>query len=221
MTSTPTRPAAPERTTSPRRTVAVNLVVNVAAPIAIFYGARAVGVNQWWALMLSALPPAVHGVQTIVARRRIDALGVFTLSILGLSLLASFLTGSPRLLLARDGWLTATGGLWMLATLARTPFYYQIVRVVLSGAMRERAEAAWRDSPRFRHSMRVATAIWGTGLVLDAGVRVALAYSLPIDQVPLVNGLQYVVVFLILEVSSRVYVRRAAGRDLRGPQAAR
>jgi hypothetical protein len=62
--------------------------------------------------------------------------------------------------------------------------------------------------------MRVASAIWGVGLVADAGVRLALASTLTIDQVPLASGLQYVVVFFALEVGSQIYVRRTgAGID--------
>ena len=145
----------------------------------------------------------------MVTRRRVDALALFTVSILALSVAVSFLTGSPRFLLAKDGWLTAVGGVWILATLPRTPFYLQVVRTFTTGATRERVERSWRDSPVVRHMLRVATMIWGVGLVLDAGVRVLLAYSLPVDRVPLVSGLQYVVVFLALEVGSQAYLRRA------------
>ncbi|GAA2369275.1 VC0807 family protein [Dactylosporangium salmoneum] len=189
-----------------------NLFINVAAPVGIFYGLRAGGVGQWWALTLGAVPPAVVAVWGLARKRRVDALGAFTLAVLLLSVGVSFVTGSPRLLLAKDGWLTAAGGVWVLATLARTPFYLQAIRALTAGAIRERADAAWRDSAQFRHTMRVATAIWGVGLVLDAIVRVVLAYTLPVDRVPLVSGLQYVVVFLGLELGSQIYVRRT-GKD--------
>ncbi|MFG1958893.1 VC0807 family protein [Nonomuraea sp. NPDC049028] len=196
----------------PRREVVINLVLNVAAPLAIFYGLRAAGVGQWLALALGVVPPGVRAVWTVTKRRRVDGLAVFTLSILVLSVAVSFLTGSTRFLLAKDGWMTAVAGLWMLATLPRTPFYHQAIRSFTTGATHERAEIAWRDSPAFRHMMRVATAIWGVGLVLDAGVRVVLAYTLPVDRVPLVSGLQYVAVFVALEVSSQIYLRRAGAR---------
>ncbi|MEU8145883.1 VC0807 family protein [Nonomuraea sp. NPDC048901] len=196
----------------PRREVVINLVLNVAAPLAIFYGLRAAGVGQWLALALGVVPPGVRAVWTVTKRRRVDGLAVFTLSILVLSVAVSFLTGSTRFLLAKDGWMTAVAGLWMLATLPRTPFYHQAICSFTTGATHERAEIAWRDSPAFRHMMRVATAIWGVGLVLDAGVRVVLAYTLPVDRVPLVSGLQYVAVFVALEVSSQIYLRRAGAR---------
>lgn len=197
---------------NPRRDVVINLAVNVAAPLVLFYGLRAVGVDQWLALVLGVIPPGVRAVRTVVGQRKVDALALFTLTFLLLSVAVSFLTGSPRLLLARDGWMTGVAGAWILATLLRTPFIQQCVLSFMTGAARERAAANWQLSPTYRHVMRVATAIWGVGLVLDAGVRVVLAYALPVDRVPLVNGLQYAALYVTLEVGSRAYLRRRSVR---------
>ena len=197
---------------SARRRVVLNLVVNLAAPLGLFYGLRAAGVDQWWALVLGAIPPVVQSVWTVATRRRIDGMALFTLSILGLSVATSFLSGSPRFLLAKDGWMTAAAGIWILGTLLRTPFIFQFLRSVMTGEALARVELSWRDSPTFRHVLRVATMVWGVGLVLDAGIRVVLAYSLPVDQVPLISGLQYVVVYAALDLSSRIYLRRKSVR---------
>lgn len=199
---------------SPRRELVGALALDLVAPLVVFYGLRAAGVDLWLALVLSLLPPGVRAVWTVVTRRRIDALAVFTLSVLLVSVALSFVAGSPRTLLARDGWMTALAGIWILATLLWTPLYFQAIRSFTSAAVRERAETAWRASPPFRRVMRVATAIWGAGLVVDAAIRVVLAYSLPVDSVPLISALQYVVVFVGLEVSSQLYVRRKGGHHL-------
>ena len=199
--------------TDPRKAVAVNLAVNLVAPLALFYGLRAAGTDQWLALMLGAIPPTVHAVYTAVKRRKLDALALFTLTILGGSVVTSFVIGSPRFLLAKDGWMTAVAGAWILLTLWGKPFLQQFVLSLTTGDVRRRAEVNWRDSPTFRHVMRMATVMWGIGLVLDAGVRVVLAYSLPVDQVPLISTLQYVVVYLALEIGTRLYLRRKSVRD--------
>ncbi|MEU4667061.1 VC0807 family protein [Amycolatopsis sp. NPDC023774] len=201
----PEKPAAPPGL---RRELVVNLAINLVAPAALFYGLRALGVNQWLALLAGVVPPAVRAVQTMLTKRRVDTLAVFTLSILVLSVATSFLSGSPRFLLAKDGWMTAAAGLWMLATLLRTPFLYQVLRSFLGQEARERIERNWLGSATYRHVLRVTTAMWGVVLVLDAGVRVVLAYALPVDRVPLISGLQYVAVYLALEVATRVYARR-------------
>lgn len=205
-------PPAHVKPVDPRREILLNLAVNVAAPLAVFYGLRALGVGQWLALMLGVIPPGLRAVQTVAERRRVDALALFVLSFLLLTVAVSFLSGSPRFLLAKDGWMTGVAGAWILGTLLRTPFMHQFVLSVTTGAHRERAEANWRDSPTYRRVMRGATAIWGVGLVLDAGVRVVLAYALPVDRVPLISGVQYAVVYVILETSSQVCMRRRSVR---------
>jgi hypothetical protein len=40
----------------------------------------------------------------------------------------------------------------------------------------------------------VLTAVWGMGFTLDALMRVLLAYTIPIDSVPLVSTVQWLVV---------------------------
>ena len=208
-----TTEAQTRRAADPRRAVVVNLLVNLVAPLGIFYGLNAFGVDQWLALMLGAIPPTVHAVYTVIVRRRLDALALFTMTILLGSVATSFVVGSPRLLLAKDGWMTAVAGLWILITLRGKPFLHQFVQSVATGDMRARLEINWRDSPTFRHVMRMATAMWGVGLVLDAGVRIVLAYSLPVAQVPLINTVQYFVMYAGLEIATRLYLRRKSVQE--------
>lgn len=211
MTATPS-PAQEQKDqkTGLRKQMFLNLGINLVAPAAVFYGLRALGVDQWWALLLGVLPPSIRALYTVIKQRRIDTLAVFTLSILVLSVGMSFVSGSPRFLLAKDGWMTAAAGTWMLITLARVPFIFQVTRTFLTGEAGERAEIKWRDSPTYRHVLQRITAMWGVALVIDAGVRVVLAYTLPVDQVPLISGLQYAGLYVTLEVITRVYARRKA-----------
>jgi hypothetical protein len=196
-----------------RRGALVNLAVNVVAPLALYYGLRTAGADQWLALTLGVIPSGLRAVWTVITKRRVDPLVLATLSILALAVAVSFVTGSPRFLLAKDGGITGIVGIWMLATLLRTPFYFQMARTVSTGASRDNIEISWRRSPTFRRNMQVATVIWGVGLVLDAVLLMVLAYTLPIDKVPLINGLQYVAMFLILEIGSLRYVRRSSTRS--------
>lgn len=195
-----------------QRAAIIDLTANIAAPLAIFYGLHAAGVAQVPALLLGAVPPTLRALQTVISRRRVDTLALLTLSFIAVGTGVSFMTGSPRFLLAKDGWMTGAIGLWMLGTLLRTPFFFQIIRTYLTEPARGKAEIMWRDSASYRHLLRVITAMWGIGLLLDAGVRVVLAYTLPVDRVPLISGLQYVVVYCCLEGATRVYGRRGSVR---------
>jgi hypothetical protein len=204
-------PAPTSSEVSPQRAIVMSLVVNAVAPIAVFYGLRAAGIDQWTALMLGLVAPAAKAVHSVVTKRRIDMLAGLVMTVLLLGVALSFLTGSPRTLLARDGWITAVAGIWILLTLLRTPYYLYALRLFTGGTLREQINAAWRDTPAFRRVVHVGTMIWGFALLLDAASTVVLAYTMPIDSVPLIGALKLVAVIILAEVSSQVYFRRKGG----------
>ncbi|WP_433559499.1 VC0807 family protein [Pseudonocardia xinjiangensis] len=217
----PSSPAADPATTGskagPQREIVMSLLINAVAPIAVFYGLRAAGVDQWSALMLCLVAPAAKTVHSVVTKRRIDMLAGLVMSVLLLSVALSFLTGSPRTLLARDGWITAMAGIWILLTLRRTPYYLYALRTFTGGTVREQINAAWRDTPAFRRVVHVSTMIWGSALLLDAVSTVVLAYTMPIDSVPLIGALKLVALIILAEVISQLYFRRKGAPHLRGP----
>jgi hypothetical protein len=196
---------------SPQREIVLSLLVNAVTPIAVFYGLRAAGVDQWTALLLGVAAPAARAVHSVVTKRRIDMLAGLVMTALLLSVALSFLTGSPRTLLARDGWITAVVGIWILLTLPRIPYYLVALRTFTGDAVRERIDVAWRDAPAFRRVVRTCTTIWGSALLLDAASTVVLAYSLPIDSVPLIGALKLVALIVLAEVGSQVWFRHKGG----------
>ncbi|MER6379568.1 VC0807 family protein [Streptomyces sp. NPDC001250] len=183
-------------------------VLNVAAPLAVFYGLRAAGAGLWWAVLASAVPPTVEAVLTVARERRVGMLGVLVLGMVALGAALSLVTGSPRFMFAKDGWMTGIVGLVFLASLRGQPIIYRVLSSVTKGEKRAELEHNWQASPTFRHVMRLLTAVWGVGLLLDSVVRVVLAYTLPLDSVMLVTTLQYVALFVALEVFSRRYGRK-------------
>ncbi|WP_369386731.1 VC0807 family protein [Streptomyces sp. CG1] len=187
-----------------------SLALNVAAPLAVFYGLRAAGVGLWWAVLASAVPPTAEALLTVARERRVGMLGVLVLSMVALGAVLSLVTGSPRFMFAKDGWMTGIVGLVFLATLRGQPIIYRVLSSVAKGDKRAELERNWQASPTFRHVMRLLTAVWGMGLLLDSVVRVVLAYTLPIDSVMLVTTLQYVALFVALEIFSRRYGRKPA-----------
>ncbi len=201
-------PAATGSKASPQREIVLSLVINAVLPIALFYGLRALGVDQWPALMLSLVAPAAKTVHSVITKRRIDMLAGLVMTALLLSVAVSFLTGSPRTLLARDGWITAVVGGWILLTLLRTPYYLSALRTFTGGTLREQINVAWRDKPAFRRVVRVNTMFWGFALLLDAAGTVLLAYTMPIDSVPLIGAVKLVALIILAEVSSQLYFRR-------------
>lgn len=204
----------------PTPAILTSLFVNAVAPIVVFYGLRAAGVDQWTALMLGLLPPAAASAHSVITKGRIDMLAGLVMIALVLSVALSFLTGSPRTMLARDGWITAVVGIWILLTLLRTPYYLTALRLFTDGTLLESINVAWPSDPAFRRVVRTCTAIWGSALLLDAVTTVLLAYMLPIDSVPLIAALKLLTLIILAEVTSQLYFRRRGTPHLRIGQAA-
>lgn len=216
--------AAPGPATSARPSRALlTMVIDIVVPIAVFYGVRGAGGSVWLALALGAVAPAASAVAGLVRGRRPDTIGVMILATLALSAGLSLLTGSPRVLLARDGLLTGAWAAYMyLSLLGRRPATFVVSRPLLEGrrvydpAQRRWVRPAartwdemWEQVPRFRSIWRVCTIIWGTAILADAVVRVVMACALPVGVVPALGGALWPVTFIVLQVTTNVYFARA------------
>ncbi|MFB7630166.1 VC0807 family protein [Streptomyces sp. NPDC056149] len=184
--------AALRRTARLRRRLVAQVLFELVVPLGSYYGLRALGAGQWLSMVaggLLTLPWIVHG---IVRQRRVEAMAVFTLCLVVVGALLSAITGSPRVLMVRDSWLTAAIGFWVLGTLlTRRPFIMTASRGIVIAKVGEAGlvawEARWDVEPTFRHHLRLVTAVWGAVFLLDAALRVVLAYTIPVDSFPLVS----------------------------------
>lgn len=185
-----------------RRVVRANVITvvfEVIVPMVLFYGLRAAGVSQWWALMAGVLVAAPYVGWTVARNRRADLLALFTLSVLVLSVVLGLLSDDPRTLAIREGWTAALGGLfglWMLVTVViGKPAQLTLGRTVAEvkrGAEGAAAWAArWDTDARFRRGLRVDTAVWGAVLLANAVAHVVLVYTLPIDLIALVTNVAW------------------------------
>lgn len=148
-------------------------------------------------------------------QRAVDALGIFVLIVLTGSVALSFATGSPRFLLAKEGWFTAAIGVGFLVTLRfARPLAFSIARAMLQhsplgNTLRTHAwDEYWERDPRFRRTWRVATVLWGIGLIADAAARVVMAYTLPVDTVPALGGALWAITFIALQIVQHLYFSR-------------
>ncbi|SEB36495.1 hypothetical protein SAMN04489806_0173 [Paramicrobacterium humi] len=189
-------------------TVAIDLVV----PVAGYYVLRGFGLDQLLALILAGSPTAVVIVYRAVRRRAVNALGIFVLAVLGGSIALSFITGSPRFLLAKEGWFTAAiGGAFLVSLRFRRPLAFSFARAMVQPTrLGERLNvSSWdalRESDaRVRRIWRTATVLWGVVMIADAVVRVVIAYVLPVDVVPLVGGVLWGVTFVVVQVAQHRY----------------
>jgi hypothetical protein len=206
--------ASEARRGGPRAFVAM-VALDVALPLALFYGLRLAGANQWLALVLAGAAPLVRIGLTAVRTRRLEPLSAFTLSVLAIGTAIGMLTADPRLLLARESYLTGLVGLWTMGTLlAQRPLLFDVTIRFMSEDSARAWERDWAHSPRFRRTLRIMTAAWGVAFLLDAGARVVMAYTLPVDLVPVLGTALLVVLLIVVVQATKAYGRR----HLRSPE---
>lgn len=202
-----------------RRVVRANVITvvfEVIVPMVLFYGLRAAGVSQWWALMAGVLVAAPYVGWTIARNRRADLVALFTLSVLVLSVVLGLLSDDPRTLAIREGWTAALGGLfglWMLVTVVvGKPAQLTLGRTIAEIKRGVEGAAAWAarwdTDVRFRRGLRIDTAVWGTVLLANAVAHVVLVYTLPIDLISLVTTVEWFASLACLITWHVWYIRR-------------
>ena len=185
-----------------RRVVRANVITvvfEVIVPMVLFYGLRAAGVSQWWALMAGVLVAAPYIGWTVARNRRVDLVALFTLSVLVLSVVLGLLSDDPRTLAIREGWTAALGGLfglWMLVTVvvgrpAQLTLGRTIAEVKRGSEGADAWVSRWDTDARFRRGLRINTAAWGAVLLAGAVLHIVLVYTLPIDLIALVTNVTW------------------------------
>jgi len=196
--SSPTGPGS-SANANLRRYIGTQILVDVIIPVAVFYILlNAFDVPAIAASLISCVVPAIRTVAHFVTKRTVDVLGLVMLTLFVVGGVVSIIEGNPRILYAKDGWLTGLFGAWILVSLLmRRPFMLAAGRTIATVKIGDEGaaqwEARWENEPRFRHDIRFVSLIVGAVLVADAVLRVIIAYALPIGAVPLVTNVQYLV----------------------------
>lgn len=198
-----------QRTKDPRLAAIMTLLVDMIAPLGLYYGLRLFGVNQWLALVVGGVLPVVRLGYTLIRDRRLEVLSACTLSVVVCGTAIALLTGDPRLLLARESYLTGLLGCWILGTLwSRRPFIFTVTTKMLPAAVARSWQQDWVRSPAFRRVMRLMTVMWSAAFLVDAVARVVMAYTLPIDIVPVASVVLLAVMLTAVVEGSKAYGRR-------------
>jgi hypothetical protein len=179
------------------------------APTALLYALLGLGSSLYLALLASA---SVSAVSALVSYRRGTGNQRFAPSMLALALAGfavALVTGSDRFLLAKESVLTAMVGLWFFGSIwAERPLTYRFTRPMLEGRMSRVGppwELLWEREPSFRRSWRMSSLIWAVALLIDAVVRVVMAYTLPVNAVPALQTGLMIATTLLMQVVTWVY----------------
>ncbi|MBN9098427.1 MAG: hypothetical protein J0I49_10010 [Pseudonocardia sp.] len=185
------------------------LVVDLAAPLVVYYVLHACGVDDVVALAAGGAPPALTVVVTALRRRRVEVLALAVVLSMVVGLAGSLVGGSPRELLARGAWLSAPLALYTLVTLwSARPMCFEVTRALLPRRVAVMDEL-WETNARFRRAWREITVMWGALLTVDAGLRVVMASTLPVSTVPALDTALTLATTVILQVPTHLLLRRS------------
>jgi len=195
--------------TTPAAAAARTLVLDLAAPLVVYYALHACGVDDVVALAAGAVPPAITVAVTAVRSRQVDALALAVVVSMAVGLVATLMGGSPRELLARGAWLSAPLGLYTLATLwFPRPMCFEVTRTMLPHRAAVMDEL-WDTDERFRRAWREITIMWGVLLAVDAALRVVMASTLPVPVVPALDTALTMATVVVLQVPTHLLLRRS------------
>ena len=137
------------------------------------------------ALIASAVPPLLWSSYELAKTRRLDAVSVVVVASIVLTLAATALGGSARLIQIRDALVTGAIGVAFLASLLmEKPLIFYLARAASARNTEQgaaRFEAMWQ-TPGVRRTFRLMTAVWGAGLVMQTAVLCSLAWVWPISR---------------------------------------
>jgi hypothetical protein len=183
------------------------------APTALLYVMLWLGSSLYVALLASA---TVSAVSALISYRRGAGNQRFAPYMLAMTLAGfgiALITGSDRFLLAKESVLTAMVGLWFFGSIwSERPLTYQFTRPMLEGRFGRRGlswELLWEREPSFRHTWRMSSLIWAFALLVDAMLRVVMAYTLPVNAVPALQTGLMIATTLLMQVVTWVYYWKA------------
>jgi hypothetical protein len=165
------------------------VVINIAAPLAIYTYAKA-DLGEVQALMLSSAPPIAWSIIEFIRHRRIDAISIMVVASIVLSLAAFVGGGGVRFLQLREKLITVLIGLVFLGSAAiGRPLIFEFARATMRRRSASEAESfeSLRAHAPFRRAMTVMTLVWGFGLVIEAAVAAVLVFQMSVAEFMIVS----------------------------------
>jgi hypothetical protein len=192
-----------------RRELVRTLLINAVAPY-VLYMLCEPHTGSFAALALSATPPTVESVWSILRVRRLDVVSALVLSGIATSLVLLAFGGDERVLLLRESLVTSIIGVAIAGSaLARKPILFYLFRQVAAGDPTQLAhwDVRWEREAVLRRSMRIMSAVWGGWLVFEMAVRTVMASAMEISSFLLVSPFVQYGMTGLLVIWTVMYVR--------------
>jgi hypothetical protein len=184
----------------------VPLAVDVGLPLAATFVVSRLGGGTVAALSAGAVVPVLRTVGSLVVGHRLNRLAALMLATSVAGLAGGLVVGDPRLIVAKDGLVSATIAVAMLlSTRGGTPVMSAGLLPFVTRGVPARV-AAWErlsaGSAPFRRLERRYTAVWGGVLLADCAGRAVAAFLVPEAWLPWVGGVVTVAAIVVAAVVS-------------------
>lgn len=184
-----------------------DFIVSAVLPYTAYLILTAQGVPMVMALALGAVFPILSIVIAYIKSRRLQAVGVLTLSASVASITAGLYFQTPFLILAKGSLITGAMGLaFGLSLLLPRPLIFYLATSGDSEKSKK-SEALWQNQPGYRRLMRFITWVWCFGLLAEALLRLALIPLLPVSVFLPLSEVMWMAAFALLTVWSWHYGR--------------
>ncbi|TXH15691.1 MAG: hypothetical protein E6R06_32525 [Mycobacterium sp.] len=160
------------------RPIIRGILLDIAPPLAAYYGLRAAGVSEYVALLTATVLAGSKVAYDAIRTRQLDPFAGYLMLNFGLSLAVGLSTSDARLLLAGTTLVGGIGGLVFLGSC--------VIGTPLTQVVSERVQTGEQDTSVAAVSYRrrvhiLLSAMWGAGLIVCTGVQLALIFATSVD----------------------------------------
>lgn len=189
---------------------------DIAVPVGAYFVLHALGYSDFAGLLAGTVLSALMVIGQAIRSQRLELMSAIILGGFVFGLVASLISGDPRMMIAKDSAATALIGLaFLISAMIGKPLTYLVARKAVGAGGPARVaelETAYRTDPAKRRAFTVLTVMWGAGLVLEATIRIVLAYQLPIHTMAWLSPVLMIAVvgpLIALSIVARNRGRRA------------
>lgn len=194
--------------------LAAEILANFLAPFLV-YQVFASTLGDTKSLILSTVPPLAWSGFELAKTKRLDAISITVVCGIFLTIGATCLGGSPRLIQIRDALVTGMIGLMFLASLClEKPIIFFLARATMARdteAGLAAFETIWQR-PGVPQMFRVLTGVWGVGLIIQTAILCGLAMIWPISRYLLLSPFITYGMFAVLMLWSLRYRGRVLSK---------
>lgn len=157
---------------------------DVGLPLVAYYVGRAAGQTAFWSLMAATIISGLRVAWGAWQHKKIDAFSAFMMTIFGLGMVLSAITGDARWLLVKGCLVTALAGIiFLVSAVLKRPLTFTVGKRLAARDPESLAELeqGWRESAEFRAGFIQLALLWGFGLVIESVVRLVIIYTTSLD----------------------------------------